>query len=205
VSTGPRWSRRSTSTKRLIPWWSTCVPGARPSVAVDVVGCALPATTRGRAGGTGGHPTSAPWCATCKPTPPGQLPRARPHGRPSALGPPWRRSHQRVRRSAGLAGHPHRQVDGGRPDARRLAHHRIGHLPGGGRGSCSTRSLRRSHPHRDRRDQLQEGQRYLTIVVDHTSGRLVWGPHQRELHRCPTRNDAGENAPTGSSDVGVHG
>jgi hypothetical protein len=42
-------------------------------------------------------------------------------------------------------------------------------------------------------------------VVDHTSGRLVWGPHQRELHRCPTRNDAGENAPTGSSDVGVHG
>jgi len=51
---------------------------------------------------------------------------------------------------------------------------------GGRRRPGRPRPLRRTDPQRDRRDQLQEGHKYLTVVVDHDTRRLIWAAVGRD-------------------------
>lgn len=106
----------------------------------------------------------------------------REHG-PTVRAVPWARhaaGHTVVFDERRVAGHPVLQDRGHRTDADRLAHRRGDHHPGLGRRRGAARPVRRAAPDRIDEISYKRGHRYLTVVVDHDSGRLVWAAPGRD-------------------------
>jgi transposase len=76
--------------------------------------------------------------------------------------------------------HPLLQERGGGAHARGLAQCRPDHHARGPRAAKEPGPARRPEPNRYRRDQLPQGQRYLIVVVDHDTGKLVWAANGRD-------------------------
>lgn len=82
-----------------------------------------------------------------------------------------------------MAGHADIEVCGVRADAGRVAHGRIDHLPGlGRRRGVALPVCRFAGLVRIGIDEIsyKRGHRYLTVVVDHDTGRLVWAAPGRD-------------------------
>ena len=115
---------------------------------------------------------------------PGELRRARPDGGRGAVGSSRRRPHQGLRRAGRLAGDPDLEDGGDRADADRLVDH------GRAVGAVITRVWADVESLHDRFANLtrigideisyKRGHRYLTVVVDHDTGRLVWAAPGRD-------------------------
>ena len=88
---------------------------------------------------------------------PGALPAAWGGRRGGSLGQAQRRVHPRLRGHRRVAGDPHLARRRGRAVAGGVAHRRAGLRPGHGRAGHHDRPAGGAAPHRDRRDQLQEG------------------------------------------------
>ena len=83
--------------------------------------------------------------------------------------------------AARLARHPHREVDGVRAHARRLADGGLGRRPRRpGRAAPPMTPSTGSRVSGSTRSATRRGHRYLTVVVDHDSGRLVWAAVGRD-------------------------
>ena len=111
----------------------------------------------------------------------GRVPPARRRGRPRRLGAAREPVHAGVRAAGGVAGDALLEERGLRADADQLADGRPDHRAGRRR-----RAARRGDPLEGLRrigiDELsfRKGQRYITVVVDHDTGRLVWASEGRD-------------------------
>src|SRR5215212_8377229 len=110
----------------------------------------------------------------------GLLPRARRDRRGNAVGAAWRLVHPRLRGHLRVACGPHLPVGGRRAAAGRVAHGRAGlHASRrrAGHQGGPVAGLRRIGV-----DEIayKKGHRYLTVVVDHDTGRLVWAAPGRD-------------------------
>ncbi len=111
----------------------------------------------------------------------GELCRARPDGPAGAVGSARRWTHSDLRRTGRLAGHPVLEDRCDRVDADRVAQRRRDHHPGLGRDVEKLHD-RFAGLRRIGIDEIsyKRGHRYLTVVVDHDTGRLVWAAPGRD-------------------------
>ncbi len=175
-----RWSRTSGSAIRA-RWWLP--PGRRPAsaTAAGSAGGARPATTSARAGGAGGRSISAPPAPTSTQTPRGSAAAA---NGVTVCAVPWARHDARLTRSfedqvAWLAVNSSRTAVA---ELMRISWRTVGRICERVGAEAKSKVDLLADLRRIGIDEIshRKGQRYLTVVVDHDSGRLVWAAPGRE-------------------------